>query len=100
VAAAPGSSTPAPFGAPAELARSRTRLQDEIRKPKLYTDGHVRYGFFSSTGEPRNVEEALSSKVWKEAMDVEFNALMKNKTWHLVPPVKGSNIVDCKWVLK
>jgi hypothetical protein len=38
--------------------------------------------------------------VWEEAMDVEFNALMKNKTWHLVPPVKGSNIVDCKWVFK
>jgi histone deacetylase 1/2 len=38
--------------------------------------------------------------VWKEAMDVEFNTLMKNKTWHLVPPVKGSNIVDCKWVFK
>jgi histone deacetylase 1/2 len=38
--------------------------------------------------------------VWKEAMDVEFNTLMKNKTWHLVPPVKGSNIVDYKWVFK
>jgi hypothetical protein len=33
-------------------------------------------------------------------MDIEFNTLMKNKTWHLVPPVKGSNIVDCKWVYK
>jgi hypothetical protein len=33
-------------------------------------------------------------------MDIEFNALMKNKTWHLVPPVKGSNIVDCEWVYK
>ena len=33
-------------------------------------------------------------------MDVEYNALMKNKTWHLVPPKKGSNIIDCKWVFK
>jgi hypothetical protein len=33
-------------------------------------------------------------------MDVEFNALMKNKTWHLFPPFKGSNILDCKWVFK
>jgi hypothetical protein len=27
-------------------------------------------------------------------------ALMKNKTWHLVPPRKGINIVDCKWIWK
>jgi hypothetical protein len=25
---------------------------------------------------------------------------MKNKTWHLVPPRKGINIVDCKWIWK
>lgn len=55
---------------------------------------------FSSTGEPQTVEEALGDKNWKEAMDVEYNALMKNKTWHLVPPKKGSNIIDCKWVHK
>jgi histone deacetylase 1/2 len=33
-------------------------------------------------------------------MDKEYNALMKNKTWRLVPPKRGSNIIDCKWVRK
>jgi hypothetical protein len=33
-------------------------------------------------------------------MDEEFSALMKNKTWHLVPPHQGKNIIDCKWVYK
>jgi len=33
-------------------------------------------------------------------MDAEYDALMKNKTWHLVPPQKGRNIIDCKWVYK
>ena len=33
-------------------------------------------------------------------MDAEFDALLKNKTWHLVPPAKGRNIIDCKWVYK
>lgn len=37
---------------------------------------------------------------WKAAMDSEYLALMKNKTWHLVPPKKGINIIDCKWVYK
>ena len=33
-------------------------------------------------------------------MDEEYNALMKNRTWHLVPPAKGRNIIDCKWVYR
>jgi hypothetical protein len=33
-------------------------------------------------------------------MDAEFSTLMKNKTWHLVPPPRGKNIIDSKWVWK
>jgi hypothetical protein len=36
----------------------------------------------------------------KKAIDVKFDALMKNKTWHLVPPKKGNNVIDCNWVYK
>jgi hypothetical protein len=44
--------------------------------------------------------EALQDPNWKAATDVEYGALMKNRTWHLVPPKWGQNIVDCKWVFK
>jgi histone deacetylase 1/2 len=80
--------------------RPRTRLQAGIRKPKVYTDGTVRYGFYTSTGEPQSLDEALGDQNWCNAMDVEYDALIKNKTWHLVPPTKGRNIIDCKWVWK
>jgi hypothetical protein len=33
-------------------------------------------------------------------MDSEFGALLKNQTWHLVPPKLGVNVIDCKWVYK
>ena len=42
----------------------------------------------------------MHDRNWKAAMDSEYLALMKNKTWHLVPPKKGINIIDCKWVYK
>lgn len=29
-------------------------------------------------------------------MKLEFEALMKNQTWELVPPSSSQNIVDCK----
>jgi histone deacetylase 1/2 len=33
-------------------------------------------------------------------MREEITALHKNETWHLVPPIKGANIIDCRWVFK
>jgi hypothetical protein len=54
----------------------------------------------STSGEPYNLQEALSSLHWKTAMDDEYAALMKNKTWQLVPPRSNQNLIDCKWVYK
>jgi hypothetical protein len=33
-------------------------------------------------------------------MEDEHDALLKNKTWHLVPPSSGKNLIDCKWVYR
>lgn len=33
-------------------------------------------------------------------MDAEYLALIKNKTWHLVPSKQGKNVINCKWVYK
>jgi hypothetical protein len=33
-------------------------------------------------------------------MDSEYSALIRNKTWYLVPPDSHHNLIDCKWVYK
>jgi len=33
-------------------------------------------------------------------MDQEFNALLQNQTWCLVPPTESMNIIGCKWVFR
>jgi hypothetical protein len=48
--------------------------------------------------EPLNLAVTLDDDKWKKVMDDVVDALMKNKTWHLVPSQKGSNVIDCKWV--
>ena len=40
------------------------------------------------------------SDKWKKALDAEYNSLIDNETWELVPPPESSNIVGSKWVLK
>lgn len=82
------------------LTRPHTRSQSGIIKPKVYTDGQIRYNFLTISIEPQSVDEALTDEKWKEAMDCEYGALIKNKTWHLVPAREERNIIDCKWVYK
>jgi histone deacetylase 1/2 len=50
--------------------------------------------------EPNNVDEALGNPNWVSAMNAEHEALLRNKTWHLVPTPRGRNITRCKWIYK
>ena len=97
----PGSAvTSAPAVRSVASPRVMTRLQKGIRNPKVRTDGTIRYGMLCISGEPTTVSSALDDPKWKKAMDEEYSALMRNKTWHLVPNQKGKNIIDCKWVYR
>jgi hypothetical protein len=75
-------------------------MQQGISMPKKYTDGTIRYGMFISTGEPSKLSEALEDDRWHTAMQEEYTALMKNKTWQLVPPNSMRNLIKCKWVYR
>ena len=50
--------------------------------------------------EPANVEEALSHQSWKEAMIEEYNSILKNDVWDVVPRPKKKSIVSSKWLFK
>jgi hypothetical protein len=37
---------------------------------------------------------------WKHAIESKYSILLRNNTWHLVPPTLGCNLIDCKWLYK
>jgi hypothetical protein len=80
-------------------AAQRTRLQEGIRKP-IFSDGTIRYTNLCTSEEPNDLSSALADPNWKAAMECEFSALVRNNTWHLVPPAAGRNLIGCKWVYK
>ncbi|CAN1134237.1 Retrovirus-related Pol polyprotein from transposon TNT 1-94 [Linum perenne] len=73
-----------------------TRAQTGKLKPKSYsTQTH------DSTPEPTCFTVAHKQPEWRQAMQDEFNALLHNKTWTLVPhPSHGKRIVGNKWVYR
>ncbi|KAK9205214.1 hypothetical protein WN943_015481 [Citrus x changshan-huyou] len=47
--------------------------------------------------EPDNVQEALDDSRRLQAMKEEYDALIKNNTWTLVPRQAGHDVADNKW---
>ena len=50
--------------------------------------------------EPSTLKEASKHECWMEAMKVEYEALIKNKTWDLVPYPNEKNVIGNKWIYK
>ncbi|KAJ9535403.1 hypothetical protein OSB04_un001485 [Centaurea solstitialis] len=74
-----------------------TRGMAGISKPKQKLNLHV-----STTISPlpRNPTEALSDSNWKHAMTDEFDALIDNKMWELVPRRHDMNIIRSMWIFR
>jgi hypothetical protein len=50
--------------------------------------------------EPSCYEEASSQPVWRDAMMEEYQSIMKNDVWDIVPRPKGKSVVTSKWIYK
>jgi hypothetical protein len=57
--------------------RARTGLQNNNVKPKKFGNDFV--CFLATVGEPRDFQEVVTQQEWKKGMDVEYQALEKNK---------------------
>ena len=53
-----------------------------------------------SIKEPTIVAEALADPKWKEAMESEYDSIIKNGTWQLVDPPPKRKVIGTKWVYK
>nr|GEX01496.1 ribonuclease H-like domain-containing protein [Tanacetum cinerariifolium] len=73
-----------------------TRNQDGTRKTTQRLNLHVSH----TSPTPKSLSLALSDSHWRDAMHDEYNALIKNDTWVLIPKPPSSNIVRCLWLFR
>jgi hypothetical protein len=50
--------------------------------------------------EPSNFEEAIVEQVWQDAMTEEYNSIMKNDVWEIVPRLDWKFVIDSRWLFK
>ena len=80
------------------LASQKTRSVEEIYRQGSKIQGRNGSALMAKVlqvNDPRSYEEARGKKEWEQAMEEEYDALVKNKTWEL-----GKNVIGRKWVYK
>ncbi|KAD5802911.1 hypothetical protein E3N88_14271 [Mikania micrantha] len=93
----PPSPPPPPPPPPPPLRTIVTRSMTGHTKPKHPLNLHSTTSFEPI---PRNSVEAFTIPVWYRAMTDEFNALIDNNTWELVPRHPNMNLIRCMWIFK
>lgn len=102
--------TPSPISndltAPTRTLAMTTRAHNNIHHPKPTPVGFIRYplpqAYINSLDDPETKPTSFTQEVnnaqWHAVMAEEFNALLKNDTWTLVPSTSSMNLVGSKWV--
>jgi hypothetical protein len=70
-----------------------TRAKHGFRVPALFT-------VTSLSPVPKMYRRGLADPVWRSAMLEEYDALLQNHTWDLVPRPRQANVVTGKWIFK
>ena len=80
------------YGAPNKTFR-------ESKIPRLYSN-YVALASNIIDAEPSSYEEVAEKKVWQDAMIEEYQSIMKNDVWDIVPRPKEKSVVTSKWLYK
>ena len=80
------------YGAPEENQKERKRTRS--------CSGYVALLCDFIDKEPSNYKEAVERKEWKDAMIEEYQLIMKNDVWDVVPRLEGKLVVTSKWIYK
>jgi hypothetical protein len=49
---------------------------------------------------PSSYEEVVEKRVWKDSMREEYQSIVKNDVWDVVPGPKDKSVVNSKWIYK
>jgi len=50
--------------------------------------------------EPSSFEEAVEDPAWVDAMVEEYDSIVRNSAWEIVPIPQGKSVVGLRWIYK
>ena len=92
-----------PPNSPPQKLKTIADLYSQTQPVKLSTHHPLPTCFLASKTnplEPSTHDQALQDPHWTQAMHAEYQALMDNHTWSLVPKNATMNVIGCRWIFK
>lgn len=71
----------------------------ESKRPKRYY-GYVAYMTKLIEIKPSTFEEDVEHREWKYAMNEEYQYIIKNGVWEIIPILEDKSVVTSKWIYK
>jgi hypothetical protein len=71
----------------------------QVRRPNLFSS-YTALMCDLLDKEPTCFEEAIQKKEWEDSMTKEYQSIIKNNVWEIVPRPKSKDVVSSKWIFK
>jgi U3 small nucleolar RNA-associated protein 14 len=71
----------------------------QVKKPKSFSS-YMALMCDLLEKEPTYFEESIQKKEWADAMTKEYQSIIKNDVWEIVPRLKSKDVVSSKWFFK
>ncbi|CAJ2654342.1 unnamed protein product [Trifolium pratense] len=79
-------------------------LRDYVTGNELPDDDdqlqNLAIAMFGTSEDPATYEEAVKSKIWRDAMEAEIKSIEANGTWELTKLPKEAKAIGVKWIYK
>ena len=82
-----------------ESSKTPRRSSRQSQVPVKYKD-YALMSQIMNVVEPSSYDEAKEYEEWRNAMNEEYNSIMKNDTWELTELPKNKVPIGCKWLYK
>jgi hypothetical protein len=71
----------------------------QVKKPKPFSS-YMALMCDLLEKDPTYFEESIQNKEWEDAMTEEYQSIIKNDVWEIVPRPKRKDVVSSKWIFK
>jgi hypothetical protein len=87
-------------GDPVNTRRTRSDLEEppiSLTSIEPFPSRHI---FLVQYSYPQSYGKATGNPLWESAMQEEYNSLLENQTWDLVPLPSGRKLFRCRWIYR
>jgi hypothetical protein len=84
---------------PVDTRRTRYDFEEppfSLTSTEPFPSRHI---FLVQSSDPQSYGEAAGNPFWESTIQEEYNSLLENQTWDMVPFPSGRKHVRCRWVL-